>query len=144
MTGPETPESGAQGSVGQRSPDGRWWWDGSQWQPVAPTGPVQRPVAKAGLKRPLLWFVAGIVDISIFPLLIPWVFFGFGLIQGIRRFRAGGGSRASIGIAANAVGLVAYLAISVGLAIAKGDVGAYVVTYLLESPSELRLFNYVH
>ena len=21
---------------GLRSPDGRWWWDGSQWQPVTP------------------------------------------------------------------------------------------------------------
>ena len=86
--------------------------------------------------------MAGIVDTIVFPLLIPWVFFGFGLIQGIRRFREGGGSRASVGIALNGVGLAAYLAIGVGLAMAKGD-GAYVVTYLLVSPNELRLFNHL-
>jgi hypothetical protein len=146
MTGPLTPEPSSQSSVGQQSPDGRWWWDGTQWQPVEsptmPTEPAQRAVGKLRLKRPLLWFVAGIVDVSVFPLLVPWVFFGFGLIQGVRRFREGGGTRASVGIAVNVVGLVAYLAISVGLAIAKGD-GAYVVTYLLESPRELRLFNYL-
>jgi hypothetical protein len=24
------------GAYGLRSPDGQWWWDGFQWQPVAP------------------------------------------------------------------------------------------------------------
>jgi hypothetical protein len=27
---------------GTRSPDGRWWWDGSRWQPV-PTDPRATP-----------------------------------------------------------------------------------------------------
>ncbi|TAN32363.1 hypothetical protein EPN29_09325 [bacterium] len=86
--------------------------------------------------------MAGVVDASLFPLLIPWVFFSFGVIHGIRRFREGSASRAAIGIAANVIGLAAYLAVSVGLALSKGD-GAYVITYLLISPNELRLFNYL-
>jgi Domain of unknown function (DUF4190) len=27
-------------SQGQLSPDGRWWWDGSKWAPVAPRPPA--------------------------------------------------------------------------------------------------------
>jgi len=137
VTDPETPDIGPIGTIGQRSPDGTWWWDGSKWQAVA-TSP---PTRAAQLKRSLLWFVAGVIDTTVFPLLIPWVFFVFGLIQGVRRSKEGGGARAVLGIAANAIGLAIYVVVS--LAATKGS-RAFVVSYLLTSPSELRLFNYLH
>ena len=28
--------AGGPPAYGLRSPDGRWWWDGRQWQPVPP------------------------------------------------------------------------------------------------------------
>ena len=29
-------QAGQPPAYGLRSPDGRWWWDGSHWQPVPP------------------------------------------------------------------------------------------------------------
>ena len=98
---------------------------------------------KPELKRPLVWFVAAIIDATVFPLLMPWVFFAVGLIQGIRRFRQGGAGRAVVGIAMNAVGLAVYFTACAGLAIAKGD-RTYLLLYLLVSPVELRLATYFH
>jgi hypothetical protein len=98
---------------------------------------------KPDLKRPLVWFVAAIIDATVFPLLMPWVFFAVGLIQGIRRSRQGGAGRAAVGTALNAIGLVAYFTASAGLAIAKGE-RAYLLIYLLVSPVELRLATYLH
>ena len=106
--------------------------------PLVSTPLVHTPI----LKRPLAWFVAGAFDAIAFPLLVPWVLFAFGLIQGIRRYREIGTSRAAAGIAANAMGLIVYVAISVVLAMTKADPFAHLVTYLLVSPDELRLSTY--
>jgi hypothetical protein len=45
----------------QYSPDGKWWWDGQQWQPVEP-GPAQPPQQPPRSKRRRWpWFAAGAV-----------------------------------------------------------------------------------
>lgn len=39
----------------QYSPDGKWWWDGAQWQPVVPaTGGGHKAGPRRGLPGPLL------------------------------------------------------------------------------------------
>jgi len=45
--------------------------------------------------------------------------------------------------ASNALGLIVYVVVIAVPAIAKGDPAAYLVTYLLASPNELRLSTYV-
>ncbi|MEV4475893.1 hypothetical protein [Nonomuraea sp. NPDC049504] len=60
-------------TAGQRSPDGRFWWDGSAWQPVqtAPPPPypyrppAPRPPAKKGLVLPLAAVTAAALVLGI-------------------------------------------------------------------------------
>lgn len=53
-------QSGPAAAGGHLSPDGYWWWNGSQWVPVAqaqpqPQAPYGFPATPARVRRPLPW-----------------------------------------------------------------------------------------
>lgn len=51
----------------QYSPDGRWWWDGQQWQPVPeqPRAPAQSPTPPRKPRRKWPWIAGGIVAVFV-------------------------------------------------------------------------------
>lgn len=51
--------------VGQRSPDGRWWWDGAVWQPM-PT------VAKSGYRAAAGWMALSAAASLVLGDVAPW------------------------------------------------------------------------
>ena len=62
------PVARVRGVVGQRSPDGKWWWNGTQWMAVPQVlAPMVAPRKRMGLgKRLLLGFgVAGVALVVI-------------------------------------------------------------------------------
>jgi hypothetical protein len=134
------------GSFGLMSPDGRWRWDGQQWQPVS-TAPVV-PTVQAKQKRnpmseSIILLILGVIDTSVFPFLVPWAFFLLGLVQAQRASGyASGGKRRAL-LAFNGFGLLGYLGMCVVAAFVQGS-PSWFVTYLLVSPNFLRLFGYLH